>query len=307
MKAKRDQKHKNSAKRRRIFLFIGVDFVISLLVIGFVFINLKTREPDYQLAYADGCDVIVISVPDMSKRTLSSKNNSCEGKQYDWPEKELTFYRLQDQLIPVSWDDATRLELLEKLPEQTISAAFSPSGSALAYWVPEDIPTHLGILRYGANHRLYNYDYGRYTVSYPITSWSPDESTLAFSSYLSYVSPQLATVDVVSGTFSLLTNTDYPNSNPVFSPDGKKIAFTSHESGYARLAVYDLTTSQPRFFEHGELGYLPTWSADGEKIAFMSNQDGFMNLYMMNVDGSGLQRLTDYQTSQKTIIAIWLE
>jgi Tol biopolymer transport system component len=35
----------------------------------------------------------------------------------------------------------------------------------------------------------------------------------------------------------------------------------------------------------------PSWSPDGRKIAFVSNRDGSYGVYLMNVDGSGQQRL----------------
>jgi Tol biopolymer transport system component len=36
----------------------------------------------------------------------------------------------------------------------------------------------------------------------------------------------------------------------------------------------------------------PAWSPDGEKIAFESNRDGNSDIYVMNVDGSNIRRLT---------------
>ncbi len=37
----------------------------------------------------------------------------------------------------------------------------------------------------------------------------------------------------------------------------------------------------------------PTWSNNHEKIAFVSEMDGNRELYMVNVDSSNLQRLTN--------------
>ena len=40
--------------------------------------------------------------------------------------------------------------------------------------------------------------------------------------------------------------------------------------------------------------YLPAWSPDGTKLAFTSNRDGNAEIYVMNRDGSGVQRLTNH-------------
>ena len=40
--------------------------------------------------------------------------------------------------------------------------------------------------------------------------------------------------------------------------------------------------------------YLPMYSPDGTKLAFTSNRDGNPEIYVMNVDGSGLRRLTNH-------------
>ena len=37
----------------------------------------------------------------------------------------------------------------------------------------------------------------------------------------------------------------------------------------------------------------PTFSADGTQIAFSTTRDGQREIYVMNLDGSGLQRMTD--------------
>jgi len=42
----------------------------------------------------------------------------------------------------------------------------------------------------------------------------------------------------------------------------------------------------------GNHGY-QTWSPDGQKIAFASNQDGDYEIYIMDIDGNILQKLTD--------------
>ena len=50
--------------------------------------------------------------------------------------------------------------------------------------------------------------------------------------------------------------------------------------------------TSPRQLTTGGTDGLPDWSPDGQKIAFSRNVDGNVDIYIINVDGTGLQRLT---------------
>ena len=85
-----------------------------------------------------------------------------------------------------------------------------------------------------------------------------------------------------------------PASDPVWSPDGRKIAFVRLNT---RHGVYVINadgsavrnlTPKPR----GAAYSAPTWSPDGRKIAFSSERDGNSEIYLMNANGSGQRNLT---------------
>ena len=55
---------------------------------------------------------------------------------------------------------------------------------------------------------------------------------------------------------------------PRYSPDGKRIAFTSHRDGNAELYLMDADgTNVRRLTDHAERDDYPTWNSDGTGLA----------------------------------------
>ena len=87
-------------------------------------------------------------------------------------------------------------------------------------------------------------------------------------------------------------------SNPSWSPDGTKIAF-SFGLGRFRGDVTDIYTVDATGKNRLNLtqgrhkgNALPSWSPDGTKIAFVSNRDDNNEIYVMDADGKNLKNLT---------------
>jgi dipeptidyl aminopeptidase/acylaminoacyl peptidase len=93
-----------------------------------------------------------------------------------------------------------------------------------------------------------------------------------------------------------LTNNTASDANPVWSPDGTKIAFESNQgSGTAEDDIYTMNadgTNQTRLTTNPYNDAEPSWSPDGTKIAFSTNRDGNYDVYTMNADGTNQTRLT---------------
>jgi TolB protein len=92
--------------------------------------------------------------------------------------------------------------------------------------------------------------------------------------------------------------------SPMWSPDGKTIAFSSWRSGYQDIYLlfpYGGTPIQnPTRGNADRQNWLPAWSPNGGKLAFTSSRDGNPEIYVMNRDGSGLQRLTNHPSIDTT-------
>jgi len=105
------------------------------------------------------------------------------------------------------------------------------------------------------------------------------------------------------GVATRLTNNARMENNVALSPDRTKVAFhAGAPDDYAswEIFVLDLATlEETQVTDNAVLDGHPDWSPDGSRIVFASFQDDQGNptatadVYVVNVDGTGLVRLTD--------------
>ncbi len=96
------------------------------------------------------------------------------------------------------------------------------------------------------------------------------------------------TISPSSGTVTKITFSNGA-SDPAYSPNGSKIAFTSPSRTNYEISVMQADGSRVRQLTNTPVAESkPTWSPNGKKIAFVASSE----IWVMNADGSGRKRLT---------------
>ncbi|SJN15653.1 tolB protein precursor, periplasmic protein involved in the tonb-independent uptake of group A colicins [Sphingobacterium sp. JB170] len=144
-------------------------------------------------------------------------------------------------------------------------------------------------------------------VEFTNISFSPQGNRVAFSG-LKNGHSDIFVYDYQNKELIQLTDDKYSDFQPSFSPDGKKIVFSTDRAsfdnssrsvdiplGLALLDVDERTVENINVFP-GANNLNPHFSGDGKSIFFLSNGDGFRNLFRYVLAGNTTEQLTDYFT-----------
>jgi len=83
-----------------------------------------------------------------------------------------------------------------------------------------------------------------------------------------------------------------PIISPVWSPDGKRLAYVSFEAKKPVVYVHSLVDGKRRVIANFKgSNSAPAWTPDGNRLAVVLSREGGSQMFMINADGTGLRRL----------------
>ena len=130
-------------------------------------------------------------------------------------------------------------------------------------------------------------------------NWSPDGGRIAYCTDDDLVPPRkndsdILVIDVASRRITTLI-TGGVNTYPIWSPDGKMIAFRrmlGEMNSEVFVAKADGSDAR-NLTNHPAFDGWPAWSPNGKQIAFASNRNSSYQIFIMNADGSEVHLLAN--------------
>jgi TolB protein len=122
--------------------------------------------------------------------------------------------------------------------------------------------------------------------------WSPDGSSLLYTSYFKSGFPDIYMIDADSRRKTPVATFKGLNSGGVFSPDGRQIAMALSGTGNSEIYVSDSRGKNiRRLTRNKSLETSPSWSPDGRRLVYTSDAPGKPQLYEISSTGGPARRI----------------
>ncbi len=136
-------------------------------------------------------------------------------------------------------------------------------------------------------------------------TWSPDHTQIVFESDRDDPHPRTCFPNCNYNLYIMnadgsdqreLTSLPGAEWHASWSPDGTSLVYTAGDIGFGSGAFYllDLASGASQvLLDDAFNNDAADWSPDGTRIAFSSDRDGDLDIFVMNADGSGIEKLVD--------------
>ena len=272
-----------------LLMAVGIS-VTLLLLLGcaeekadmITFVSDRDGDPEIFVMNVDGTD-----------QTPITRNGAVDERPLWSPDKRYVAYVSEESgdreinRVEIGNKEAVT-ERLTHAPGPDDSHYWSPDGSRLAFISNRDGQPEIYLMNAnGSNFTRVTFDPSNPRLS----DWSPDGQWLAFTLQGEGVGPGVVTRNPDGINVRPLTID--ADQNAAWSPDGRKLVFTSlRDEGQEIYIMNSDGSGQTRLTHNPTPDYQPSWSPNGKSLVFVSERDGNPEIYVMKADGSTVTRLT---------------
>ncbi len=145
--------------------------------------------------------------------------------------------------------------------------------------------------------------FGKTELAHP--SWSPDNLQLVVASNFDG-DMELWTMTDDGNNQLQITNNDFADRDPAWSPKGDVIVYASEQANGAGSSLTELFSITPdgktiiQLTDANGSSYTPSWSPDGSRIVFASDRSGDSDIFVMDAIGQNYTLITNDSTSTST-------
>jgi len=211
------------------------------------------------------------------------------------PESPLSIATLQAEASaaptsPASPTTASAPDPQPAAPSPAFPSSNGPAGRIVYTCQVGNAGNHICLINAdGSGFRQLTYD----AVKHWYPSLSPDGASALYSAYVRDYVYEIYEMNLATGVVQQLTDSLGVLKAPEASPDGTRIVFgVGTPDDGEQVWVMERSGANPKKINNR--GWDPSWSPDGTQILFASDSGGSIQLYVMNADGSGVKRVTDF-------------
>lgn len=218
------------------------------------------------------------------------------------------------EIFVMNVDGTNKIQLTDNTHRET-EPAWSPDGTQLVFVSGHfNGPSEIKIVTADGSAETTIAESGPTEGQYLSPDWSPLSTQIAFvwegfEGFTCQGCSEIFVMNVDGSNLTQITHNNAWSQYPAWSPDGMKIAYETYAKpgNIAIVAINPDGSGQTELANTEGWDSQPSWSPDGRMIAFQSDRGRFVvadfDVYVINIDGSGMNRLTENANSSSPV---WL-
>ena len=198
--------------------------------------------------------------------------------------------RISDYLYMIDLDDTSTFRFPTFI-DGGLDPQFSADGTMLMYRSEKDLNNAIYIMDMATGETFPISDGSLATHA----EFSHDGQKIVYSSSAeqNFDLVVLNLTDTTDDAQTVIVSTKDAEIYGTYSPDDKKIAFSSFDINYkGTLKMCDASGKNVKVISNSGSSYNPKWSPDGKYLAYVSDKAGKFQIYVVKSDGSSVRQLT---------------